>query len=74
MRVHSLGPHTFRSAQPHGRHHTWLTSFKPRERHRLIEEDEQARRAAFTVLVGALSFGMASLLLVYVLMLAFGLL
>jgi hypothetical protein len=73
MRVHGLGPHTFGSIQPHERHHAWLTSFKPRERHSLIEEDEAARRGAFTVLFGAMCFGMVSLLVVYALMLAFGL-
>ena len=68
MKILSLRPHTFMTTPEHPRHHAWLTSFSPRQRHDLIEEDCAARRAAFTIIIGAISSGLLMLLIALVVM------
>lgn len=64
MSAQSLGPNSFPSDHPHEPHPAWLHSFKPRERHDLIEEDITARNTAFAVLAGSMLFGMTIALIV----------
>jgi hypothetical protein len=66
MPFRSLGPHTFFSPQPHPRHRQWLTRFTPRQRRQLVEEDCHARWEVFGVLIGALLFGLTTLLVALV--------
>ena len=63
MKIQSLGPHTYMSKQVHSRHHQWLTRFTPGERHQLIEEDCQARRHVFGIVLGAILAGLVTLLI-----------
>lgn len=58
-----LGPHSFHSPVPHGRHHEWLTRFTPQQRREMIAEDRLGRKEAFGVLVGAMLFGLVILLI-----------
>jgi hypothetical protein len=62
MHIHSLGPHTFFTPPVHERRHDWLSRFKPSQRRALIEEDCSARAHVFAVMVGAMLFGLATLL------------
>ena len=62
MHIHSLGPHTFFTPATHERRHEWLSHFKPRERHALIEEDCQARTYICAIMAGSMLFGLALLL------------
>jgi hypothetical protein len=65
MQIHSLGPHSYMSAEePHPNHHEWLSHFTPEERRALIEEDLEARSDVFGILMGVLAFGMFMLLMV----------
>ena len=63
MKSQSLRPHTFMTSSSHTRHHAWLTSFSPRERHRLIAEDCSAKWAAFSIMIGVMSAGLLLLLI-----------
>ncbi len=62
MRVQNLAPHTFPQTQPHGKHSEWLANFSAQQRRSLIEEDRHARDESFSVLIGAIGFGMLALL------------
>ncbi len=53
-----MGPHTFPIPHDHERHEHWLHAFSPRERHRLIEDDERARMHIVGILLSAVFFGM----------------
>jgi hypothetical protein len=68
MRIHSLGPHSYPSPLPHENHHQWLSSFTSEERRHLIEEDQEARNGAFTVLISCMGFGLSTLIIAVIMM------
>ena len=43
FRMSHLGPHTFVAQDHHHREHEWLSHFSRDERHRLVQEDYDAR-------------------------------
>jgi hypothetical protein len=59
--LHSLGPHSFASGQPHNRHPAWLHSFTAKERHELIKQDAEARLTIGIILGTAVAFHLAML-------------
>ncbi len=59
-----LGPHTFVSEDHHQRGPEWLNHFDRDERHRLVDEDRNARIQVLTVLVACMVSGMSMLLAV----------
>jgi hypothetical protein len=65
MRVSHLGPHSFISGQPHGHHDAWLSSFTPKERRELIEEDLHARTQAAAVMACAMASGIVMAVILY---------
>ena len=56
-----LGPHTFVTEDGHHSGRSWLRHFKRDERHRLVEEDREARRNIIGILASAMMFGLALL-------------
>jgi hypothetical protein len=63
MHVRSLGPHTFITPPSHDRRPDWLAKFNSRQRRELIEDDYHARLSVFAVMIGAMLFGLATLVL-----------
>ena len=59
----NLGPHTFFSPSTHARRPDWLSRFKPQERRLLIEEDCHARMHVFGIMIGAMLFGLVTLVI-----------
>jgi hypothetical protein len=65
MRVRHLGPHSFLSPEPHGRHDAWLKSFTPQERRQLIDEDIHARWEVAAVMGGVMILGIVLAVVVF---------
>jgi hypothetical protein len=58
FKMSHLGPHTFVSQDHHHRGHEWLSHFNRDERHRLVQEDFDARNHVAAVLFTCMGAGL----------------
>lgn len=63
FKMSHLGPRTFVAQDHHHRGHEWLSNFSRSERHRLVQEDYDARNWVATVLFSCMGAGLVLMLM-----------